>query len=96
MWAGTQLHLTVRSCDNDNSSVHAGSTSNHVFDVISVTGTVDVSIVSFFGLVFDVSGGDGDTTLSLLGGLVNGSVVKEVGESLLGLALGNSGGQSGL
>lgn len=55
-----------------------------------------MSIVSLVGLVFDVSGGDGDTTLSLLGGLVNGSVVKEVGEPLFGLALGNSGGQSGL
>lgn len=55
-----------------------------------------MSIVSLIGLVFDVSGGDGDTTLSLLGGLVNGSVVEEVGESLLGLALGNGGGQSSL
>lgn len=55
-----------------------------------------MSIVSLIGLVLDVSGGDGDTTLSLLGGLVNGSVVKEVGESLLGLALGDGGGQSSL
>jgi hypothetical protein len=89
-------HLTVRGGDNDDGTVHGSSTSNHVLDVIGVTGAVDVSIVAVFGLVLDVSSGDGDTTLALLGGLVNRGVVEEVGETLLGLALGDGGGEGGL
>lgn len=38
-------------------------------------------------------GGNGDTTLPLLGCLVNGAIIEEVGESLLGLPLGNGGGE---
>jgi hypothetical protein len=43
-----------------------------------------------------VCGGDGDTTLPLLGGLVDGAIVEEVGHALLSLALGDGGGQGGL
>jgi hypothetical protein len=89
-------HLTVGGGDNDDGTVHRSSTSNHVLDVISVTRAVDVSIVAVIGLVLDVSSGDGDTTLALLGGLVNRGVVEEVGEALLGLALGDGGSEGSL
>jgi len=89
-------HLTVRSGDNDDGTVHGSSASNHVLDVIGVTRAVDVSIVAVVGLVLDVSSGDGDTTLALLGGLVDGGIVEEVGEALLGLALGDGGSEGGL
>lgn len=48
------------------------------------------------GLVFDMGGGNGDTTLALLGGLVNGAIVEETGETLLGLSFRDRGGQCGL
>lgn len=89
-------HLTVGSGDDNDGTVHGSSTSNHVLDVIGVTRAVDVSIVAVVGLVLDVGGGDGDTALAFLGGLVNGGVVEEVGVALLGLALGDGGGQGGL
>jgi hypothetical protein len=61
-----------------------------------VTRAVDVGIVAVLGLELDVGSRDGDTTLALLRGLVNGSVVEEVGQTLGGLVLGDSGSQGGL
>jgi len=52
-----------------------------------VTGTIDVSVMPLFGLVFDMSGRDGDTTLSLLWCFVDRCVIEEVGEALFRLAL---------
>jgi hypothetical protein len=48
------------------------------------------------GGVFDVCGGNGDTTLALLRSLVDGAIVEVVGEALLGLALGDGGCEGGL
>lgn len=89
-------HLTVRSSDDNDSTVHVGSTSNHVLDVIGVTRAVDVGVVAVVGRVLDVSSGNGDTTLSLLGSLVNGTILEEIGEALLGLSLGDGSGEGGL
>lgn len=61
-----------------------------------MTGAVDVGIVTVVGREFNVSGGDGDTTLALLGGLVNGAILEEVSKTLRGLVFGNSGGQGSL
>jgi hypothetical protein len=90
------IHLSIASSYYNNSSVHTSSTSNHVLDIISVTGAVDVSIMSVVGLVLDMGGGDGDTTLALLRGLVNGAIIEEVREALFCLTLCDSGGQCGL
>ena len=90
------LHLTIGSSNNNNSSVHVCGTSNHVLDVIGVTGTVDVGIVAGIGRVLDVSGGNGDTTLSLFGSFINGTVFEEVGETFFSLALGDGGSQGSL
>jgi hypothetical protein len=89
-------HLTIRRGDDDDGAVHAGGTGNHVLDVIGVTGAVDVRVVPLLGRVLDVGGRDGDTALPLLGGLVNGAIVKEVGQALLGLSLGDGGGEGRL
>lgn len=89
-------HLTIRSGDNDDSTIHTSSTSNHVLDVIGVTRTVDVRIVALLGLVLDVGGGDGDTTLALFWSLVDSAVLEVVGEALLGLSLSDGGSQGGL
>jgi hypothetical protein len=90
------IHLTVGGSDDNDSAVHVGGTSNHVLNVIGVTGAVDVSIVAILGLELNVGRGDGDTTLALLGGLVNGIVIEEAGKALGGLVLGDGGSQGGL
>jgi hypothetical protein len=61
-----------------------------------VTGAVDVGIVAVVGLVLDVGGRDGDTTLSLLGSLVDGTVVEVLGVALLCLSLGDGGCEGSL
>ena len=55
-----------------------------------------MGIVTVVGGIFDVSSRDGDTTLALLGSLVDGGVVEEVGVALLGLALCDGGSEGGL
>ena len=88
--------MTIRSSDDDDSTIHTSRASNHVLDVIGVTGAVDVSIVAVVGLVLDVGGRDGDTTLSLLGSLVDGTVVEVLGVALLCLSLGDGGCEGSL
>lgn len=62
----------------------------HILDEISVSRAVDVSIMTVLGLVLDVSSGDGDTTSSLFGCLVNHSIVEElVGAVHFSHCLGN-------
>lgn len=89
-------HLTIGSGDDNDSTIHGGGTSNHVLDVIGVTRAVDVGVVAVLGRVLDVGSGDGDTTLALLGSLVNGAIVEEVGEALVGLALGDGSREGSL
>jgi hypothetical protein len=86
------IHLSVAGCHDNDSSIHTSSTSNHVLNIISVTGAVDVSIMPVFGLVFDMSSGNGDTTLALLRGLVNCAVVEEIRQALFCLTFCDGGG----
>lgn len=91
-------HGAVGGRDDKDTTVHGGSTGNHVLDVIGVAGAVNVGVVAGVGGVLDVGGGDGDTTGTLFGGLVNGGIVHKGGVLRVGLSehLGNSGGQGGL
>ena len=57
---------------------------------------VHVSIVTLGGLILNVSGVDGDTTLALLGSLVDGRVVGVLSAALHRQVLGDGSGQSGL
>ena len=81
---------------DDDSTIHTSRASNHVLDVIGVTRAVNVGIVPLFGGILNVRGGDGDTTLPLLRSLVNGTVLEEISQALLGLALGDGGSQGSL
>ena len=58
-----------------------------------MTRAVDVGIVPVVGRELNVGGRDGNTTLALLGGLVNGGIFGEVRKALGGLLLGDSGSQ---
>lgn len=84
-------HLTIGGGDNDDGAIHVGGTSNHVLNVIGVTRAVDVGVVTGLGGILDVGSGDGDATLSLFGSLVDGAIVEEVCETLLGLSLCDGG-----
>ena len=57
-------HRTICSGNNNDSTIHLGSTSYHVLNVVSVTGTVNVCIVAVFCLIFDMRCIDCNTTLS--------------------------------
>jgi hypothetical protein len=61
-----------------------------------VAGAVDVGVMLLLGSVFDVGCRDGDTTLALLGSLVDGTIVEEVGKTLFGLTLCDGGCEGGL
>ena len=58
-------HSTICCSNNDDSTIHLSSTCDHVLDVVSVTRAVDVSIVSVFRLILNVSCVDCDTTFLL-------------------------------
>ena len=91
-------HRAVGGGDHEDGTVHLSSTGDHVLDVVSVTGGVDVCVVTLLGLVLHVGDVDGNTTGLLFRGLVDliereGSV--EIGV-LLREHLGDSCGQGGL
>src|SRR5450759_3685834 len=64
-------HRTVGGGDDKDRTVHLCRTCDHVLDVVSVTGAVDVSVVARLRLVLDVRDGDRDPALPLLRRLVD-------------------------
>ena len=64
-------HRTIGSSNHEDSAVHLSSTGNHVLHIVSVSRAVNVSVVTLSGLILDVCGVDGDTTLLLLGGVID-------------------------
>src|SRR5699024_9127245 len=64
-------HGAVSRRNNQDSAVHLSSTGDHVLDIVSMAGAVNVSVVTLVGLGFNVSGIDCDTTSSLFGSLIN-------------------------
>ena len=64
-------HNTVSCSNNEDGAVHLSSTGDHVLDIVSMSGAVDVCIVSLCSLILDVRRVDGDTTLFLFGSLVD-------------------------
>ena len=89
-------HGAVGSSDNQDSAVHLGSTGDHVLDIVGVARAVNVSIVTLFSLILNVSGVDGDAAFLLFGSLIDAVISLELGLALQGQPLGDSGGQSGL
>src|SRR5690606_22483853 len=64
-------HRTVSGGNDEDRSVHLGSPGDHVFHVVGVTRAVHVSIVTIFGFILDVGGGDGDPPLFFFRRLVD-------------------------
>ena len=64
-------HNTIGSCYYEDSAVHLCCAGNHVLDIVSVAGAVNVCVMSFSCLILDVSSRDGDSSLSLFGSLVD-------------------------
>ena len=88
-------HGSVSGGNDEDTSVHSGSTSDHVFDVISVAWAVDMTVMSGISLVLDGRGVNGDTSGLLFWSLVDISIVFEVRTSFLGEEFGDGGGKSG-
>ena len=88
-------HNTISSSYNEDSTIHLCSTGDHVLNVVSMARAVNVCIVSLLGLVLDVSGRNGNTTLSLFGSLIDVIEVNLlVTRYSLGKNLGDCSGQS--
>ena len=64
-------HGTIGCSNHDDSTVHLGSTGNHVLNVVSVARAVNVSVVTVSCLVLYVSGVDCDTALFFLRSVVD-------------------------
>ena len=64
-------HRTVCCSYYQDSTIHLSSTCDHVFNIVSMAGAVNVSVVSVGCFVFNVSCGNCDTTFSFFGSLVD-------------------------
>ncbi len=71
------LKGTVGSSNNEDTAVHLSSTCDHVFNVVCVSGAVNVCVVTISCFVFYVSCVDCDTTSSFFGSVVNLVVSEE-------------------
>ena len=60
-------HRTIGRSTNKDSTVHLSSTSDHVFNIVSVARAVNVCIVTSIRLIFNVSGINCNTTCSFFG-----------------------------
>ena len=89
-------HGTVGGGNHDDRAVHLSGTGDHVLDVVGVTGAVHVSVVTVVGFVFDVGGGNGDTTFLFFRSLVDFVVRDELTALLHSSDFGDGGSQSGL
>ena len=64
-------HGAVGGGDHEDRAVHLGRAGDHVLDVVGVAGGVNVRVVTRLGLVLDVGDVDRDTTIALLGSVVD-------------------------
>ena len=64
-------HNAVGSSYNKNSAVHLSCAGDHVLYIVSMSRAVNVCIVPLVGLVLNVCGRNGNTTLSLFGSLID-------------------------
>ena len=64
-------HRAIGCRHDEDGALHLCRTSDHILDIVSVTGAVHVGIVAVGGLVLDVGGVDGDAAGLFLGGAVN-------------------------
>ena len=64
-------HRTISSSNNQDSTIHLSSTSNHVLYIVGVTWTVYVCVVTLLCFILDVSRVDSNTTLFLLRSIID-------------------------
>ena len=64
-------HRTISSSNNQNSTVHLGSTCNHVLNIVSVTRTVNVCIMPVCCLILNVSCINGNTPFFFFRCIIN-------------------------
>jgi hypothetical protein len=86
----------IKLTNNQNPAIHLRGARDHILDVISVSGTVDMSVVTILCLVLDVTGVDGDLPCLLLRRTVDVLVAHCGTPSLLGQDLGDCLGEGGL
>ena len=89
-------HGAVRCGNNEDRAVHLCCAGDHVLNIVSVAGAVNVCIVTVIGLVFNVSGVDGYTTGFLFGSLVDFIVTHCCSLALLRESHGDCSGEGGL
>ena len=89
-------HRAVSSRNNQDCAVHLSSTGDHVLNIVSMAGAVNMSIVTGSRLILNVSSVDGNAALSLFGSTVNVGIILKLGFALEAQNLRNSGGQGGL
>ena len=95
MLAGLR-HRAVCCGANEDRTVHLSGTRDHVFNIIGMAGAVYVSVVALVGLVFDVSGVDGDAALFFFGSCVDLIVLLCFRVAFLGKDRGDSSSEGGL
>ena len=89
-------HRTVRSGNDQNGAVHLSGTGNHVLHIVGVARAVYVSVVAVGRLVLNVRGVDRDTTLFLLGSVVDRVERTEFRQTVLCQNSRDSSGKGGL
>ena len=91
-------HDTIGRCDNEDSAVHLCCAGDHVLDIVSMSGAVNMSVMSLLGLILDVRGVDCDSSCSLFRSLIDliecDSLI--VAAKSLGKDKGDCSGKSGL
>ena len=89
-------HRTVGCGANEDSSVHLCSTGNHIFNIVGVSGAVNVSIVTLFGLVLNVSGVYRDSSCFLFRSFIDFVILHLLSFALRRAVHRDSCGKSGL
>ena len=86
-------HNTVGRGNDENGAVHLRCAGDHIFDVVRMTRTVDVSVVPIAGLILDVSDIDCHASFSLLRSLVDLVIRQKLCPALFFEDFGYCGGQ---
>ena len=64
-------HRTIGGAYNNNGTIHLRRTGNHILNVVSMTRTIHVRIMTIVCLILNVSDSDSDTTLFFFRCLIN-------------------------
>jgi hypothetical protein len=70
-------HWTIGCGTDEDGTVHLSGTRDHVLDVVGVSWTVDVCVVTLLGFVLHVCGVDRNTALTLLRSVVEIGIIAE-------------------